>query len=133
MGWGLELWDKENEVKAQVEDGIKFVERSRTFVSEVVKLEQAFGAQLKKLVKQFMPASPDDAYTQDSAFRVRYLTFVDIYFLWWLFFWWFYLPFTVRLTPQPLLRLVPAWHVDFSHCYAHVSSWPTNMSKWLLR
>ncbi len=71
MGWGLELWDKEEIVKTHVEEGLKFVEKSRNFAIELAKLEAAFSGQIKKLVKQFMPTTPDDAYTQDAAYRVR--------------------------------------------------------------
>ncbi len=71
MGWGLDLWDRETEVKAHVEDGLKFIDKSRNFVLEMAKLEASFAGQMKKLVKQFMPTAADDAYSQDAAYRVR--------------------------------------------------------------
>ncbi len=46
MGWGLELWDKEAEMKAYVDDGIKFIDKARTFAFEVSKLESIFGQQV---------------------------------------------------------------------------------------
>ena len=70
MGWGLDLWDKEAEVKAQVEDGINFIAKARTFASELSKLESIFSVQFKKLVKLYFPTTPDDVYSQDHAYRV---------------------------------------------------------------
>ncbi len=75
MGWGLDLWDREAEVKTHLEDGLKFIDKSRAFVTEMSKLEASFAAQMKKLVKQYMPVSADDAYSQDAAYRVCPLCF----------------------------------------------------------
>ena len=70
MGWGLELWDKEPEMKAFVEDGAKFMDKTRQFAFELSKLESLFGQQLKKLVRIYFPQTSDDVYSHDHAYRV---------------------------------------------------------------
>ena len=70
MGWGLDLWDKENEIKACVDDGFKFIEKAKAFAFEMSKLESGFSQQVKKLVRAYFPQTPDDVYTQDRAYRV---------------------------------------------------------------
>ena len=71
MGWGLDLWDKEAEVKAQVEDGINFIVKARTFATELAKLESIFSMQFKKLVKLYFPATTCTRRTTPTAFVVH--------------------------------------------------------------
>ena len=70
MGWGVELWDKEKEIQGFVSEGISFIDKARTFVLEMSKLEAFMGQQIKKLTKQYFPTSADDVYSQDHAYRV---------------------------------------------------------------
>ena len=70
MGWGLELWDKETEIKAYVDDGIKFLDKAKSLAFDVARLESIFGQQIKKLVRSYFPTTQDDVYSYDHAFRV---------------------------------------------------------------
>eukprot|EP00050_Salpingoeca_kvevrii_P011249 m.13930 g.13930 ORF g.13930 m.13930 type:complete len:394 (+) comp3332_c0_seq1:40-1221(+) len=76
MGWGSELWDRQEVIERHTNDGLEFVGTCRTFVGQLAHIELEYSKNLKRLVAQYGSQFVDDNTSCMAAWKAT-LTAVD--------------------------------------------------------
>jgi hypothetical protein len=71
MRWGVELWDRFEEVSNYVHKGIEFSERFEEFLKKRCSIENSYAKNLRKLIDSFEPKQLQQQQQQRSTARQR--------------------------------------------------------------
>ncbi|XP_044593587.1 formin-binding protein 1-like isoform X8 [Cotesia glomerata] len=74
MSWGTELWDQYDNLSLHTQKGIDFLERYGHFIRDRCKIETEYAANLRRLVKNYLPKKKEEddyQYSPCRAFKLE--------------------------------------------------------------